>query len=94
LQYIGVAGVAARALRTMFPDATGAGETPAHADYQKIFDDGLAGLKDGTLIPDDPAVVGSTSGYVAPSTYFTRNPDAEEELGEIAEPFFSRGKVF
>ena len=48
--------------------------------------------KDGSLIPD--GVAGSTAGYVAPSTYFTNNPDTEVDLGTIAEPMFKIGKVF
>lgn len=94
LQGIAVAGTAARVLKSMFPDAVGAGETPAYAYWQKLFDDGIKALVDGSLIPDDPLVVGSASGYVAPSTYFTNNPDEEAEIGVIAEPFFTRGKVF
>lgn len=94
LEGISVAGSAARVLKSMFPDAVGAGETPAYAYWQKLFDDGIKALVDGSLIPDDPLVVGSASGYVAPSTYFTNNPDEEAEIGTIAEPFFTRGKVF
>jgi hypothetical protein len=92
LQSIGVAGVAARVLKSMFPDAVGADETPAYAYWQARFDDGIKALVDGSLIPDE--VVGTTSGYVAPSTYLTNNPDEEVDLGDIGEPFFTRGKVF
>jgi hypothetical protein len=94
LEGISVAGCAARVLKSMFPDAIGAGETPAYAYWQKLFDDGIKGLVDGSLIPDDPEVIGSASGYVAPSTYFTNNPDEEVELGDIAEPRFKMDKVF
>ena len=94
LQSIGVAGTAARVLKSMFPDAVGADETPAYAYWQARFDDGIKALVDGSLIPDDPLVIGTTSGYVAPSTYLTNNPDEEVDLGTIGEPFFTRGKVF
>jgi len=92
LRLLNSAGAAALILRIMFPDATGAAETPAYAFWAKWYQDGLARLRDGTGIPDD--VIGATSGYVAPSTYFTNNPDEEVDLGDIAEPFFSRSKVF
>jgi len=94
LESISVAGIAARVLKSMFPDAVGADETPAYAYWQRLFDDGIRALIDGSLIPDDPLVIGATSGYVAPSTYLTRNPETEEDLGTIAEPLFKIGTVF
>jgi len=92
LEALNAYGAAAGTLKSMFPDATGADETPAYAFWERRYRDGLAELKDGTGIPD--GVIGSTAGYVAPSTYLTRNPDVEEDLGDIAEPFFTRSKVF
>lgn len=83
-------GVTARALRSMFPDVTGPGEQPAYRYWQKLYDGALAGIKDGSMIP--PTV--SAGGAVSPSTYLTRNPDAEEDLGDIAEPKFKVGKDY
>ena len=91
LVMLNVYGGAARVLRAMFPDATGPGETPAYAYWEKQYDEGIAGLKNGSAIP---ASVEAAGVYVDPSTYFTRNPDTEEDLGEIAEPTFRRGMTF
>jgi hypothetical protein len=91
LKLLNSAGAAAAILKVMFPDATGAAESPAYAFWDKWYRDGLARLRDGSGVPPD---VTTNSAAVGPSTYFTRNPDAEEELGDIAEPFFTRSKVF
>ena len=84
-------GAAAAVLKSMFPDATGAGETPAYAFWEGRYKRGLEGIKNGTLIPPD---LTKGSGEVAPSTYLTVNPDAEVEDGDIAGSFFTRAKVF
>ena len=84
-------GTAAAILKSMFPGATGAAETPAYAFWEKRYRDGLKAIVDGSAIPPDAA---TGSGTVNPSTYFTRNPDAEEDLGDIAEPRFKMNKVF
>jgi len=91
LEGVSAAGSAARVLKSMFPNTTGAGETPAYAFWQKIYTDALAGIKSGAMIPPD-AISGGTR--FAPTTYFTRNPDEEEDLGIISEPFFHRGRPF
>lgn len=90
LEGLSAAGASARALKSKFPDATGPGETPAYSYWQKIFDNGIMGLKDGSLIPND-AVKGS---LIAPSTYLTINPDTEVDLGDIAEPIFKVAKDY
>ena len=84
-------GAAAAILKSMFLDAVGAGETPAYAFWEERYRRGLASIKDGSMIPPD---VLFNEASVAPSTYFTRNPDTEEDLGTIAEPFFKRSTVF
>ena len=91
LKFLNAYGAAAAILRAMFPDATGSGETPAYAFWEARYKAGLKGLKDGSHIP--PGVTRS-AGYVPPSTYLTRNPDEEEDLGDIAEPQFKVGQVF
>ena len=91
LVMLNVYGGAARILRAAFPDATGPGETPAYAYWEKQYDEGIAGLRNGTAIPRS---VSASDLYVDPSTYFTRNPDEEEDLGDIAEPTFKRRMTF
>ena len=81
-------GAAAAILKSMFPDSVGTGETPAYAFWESRYKDGL------TALTTTEAAGGIGAAYVAPSTYLTRNPDSEEALGDIAEPFFTRSKVF
>ncbi len=84
-------GAAAAILKSMFPGATGAAETPAYAFWEKRYQAGLMSIVDGSAIPPDAP---AGSGTVDPSTYLTRNPNAEEELGDIAEPRFKMSQVF
>lgn len=91
LKVLNSAGAAAMVLRSMFPDAAGAAATESYAFFYQWYKDGLARLRDGSGVPPE---VTTNAAYVTPSTYFTRNPDEEEELGDIAEPFFTRSKVF
>lgn len=78
-------GAVAEILKSRFPDATGPGETPAYALFERRYQDALKGLADGSLIPSD---VGRSEA-AKPSTYFTRNPDTDEDLGANAEPLFT-----
>lgn len=78
-------GAAAEFLKGMFPEATGPGENPAFAFWQKKYDDVIKGWKD----PDGPfglptGLLGGP-GDADPSTYFTRNPNEEEILGDLQE---------
>lgn len=84
-------GAAAAILKSMFPDALGPGETPAYAFWEARYQEGLKAIADGAVSPPEAA---SNSNQVLPSTYLTRNADAEEDLGAIAEPLFKIGKVF
>lgn len=86
-------GAAAAVLKSMFPDAVGPGDTPAYAFWNEWYQRGLAAIRDGSLVPVSIIVVGSGS-YVLPSTYLTNNPDTNEDIGIIAEPLFSIGKVY
>lgn len=80
-------GTTAELLKSMFPNATGPAETPAYAYYEKRYQAAIKGILDGSLIPSTV----STSALRA-STYFTRNPDSNEDLGDIAEPSFKVDK--
>lgn len=91
LRKISGAGVAAMTLKAMFPDQLGPAETPAYAFFEKQYQDALKLMKDGDFIS---SIVGTSGDLSDVSTYFTRNPDEEEELGEIAEPTFKVSSVF
>jgi len=93
LKLLNAEGTAMLVLKSMFPQRSGASEgSPSeYALYARNYNDGLRRLQSGEGIPPDAA---TGAGSVAPSSYFTRNPDQEEDLGEIAEPFFKRNQVF
>ena len=93
LKLLNAYGAAAAILRSMFPDRAGAGEGSAALEtfYAEQYNRGLRRLATGDAIPPGLA---AGSAQVTPSTYFTRNPDEEEDLGDIAEPFFKRSTVF
>jgi hypothetical protein len=84
-------GTAAAVLKSMFPASVGPGENPAWAFWEKRYQNWLTWLREGEGIPPD---VPSGAASVGPSTYFTRNPEEEENLGTIAEPRMTVGKVF
>lgn len=83
-------GACAAVLKSMFPASQGPGENPAYAFWESRYKAALKGIMDGKLIPS--TVPQSTKAK--PATYFTRNPDQEEDLGDIAEPSFKVGKNF
>lgn len=76
-------GAGAAILKQMFPGATGPGENPAFAFWESRYRAAIKGIRDGSLVPPDVAAAGA---FAAPSTYLTRNPDEEEDLGDIANP--------
>jgi hypothetical protein len=94
LRWLGVLtgyGSAAAILKSMFPAAVGPGETPAYAFWEERYQAGLKAITDGEIsAPDTP----TGSGFVEPSTYLTRNPDTNEDIGVNAEPLFSIGKIY
>jgi len=96
VDYLGLVnqyGAAAAILKAMFPEAAGSADTvPAiYQFWESRYQRALKALRDGSAIP---AGLAASSAQVTPSTYFTRNPDEEEDLGDIAEPFFKRSTVF
>lgn len=84
-------GAAAAILKSAFPDAVGPGDTPAYAFWEERYQAGLKLISDGEVAPPG---AGSNENNVLPSTYLTRNADAEEAIGVIAEPLFKMGRVF
>ena len=75
-------GAAAEFLKAIFPEATGPGESTAFGFWQKKYDDTLKAWRDGK---DIPAGLLGGSNDVSPSSYFTRNLNDEEVLGDLAE---------
>lgn len=83
-------GAAAAVLKSMFPNATGPAETPAYAFWEARYRTALKGINDGTFTPTG----GGANVRISPSAYFTKYPDEDKSLGDIAEPFFKRAKVW
>lgn len=86
-------GAAAAVLKSMFPDATGPGDTPAYAFWNDWYQRGLATILDGSVVPTVIVTPGSGT-FVLPETYLTRNADEELATGDIAEPLFKMGKIY
>ena len=86
-------GAAAAILKSMFPQSAGTSDAnpSIYAFWERRYRDALKQIRSGDAIPDEITAGGL---YAAPSTYFTRNPDEEEDLGDIAEPFFKRSTMF
>lgn len=75
-------GAAASALKGLFPEATGPGTNPAFAFWEDRYQKALAYF-DKLAFEEDVAV--STDDPPLPSTYFTRNRNQDEELGDLVE---------
>jgi hypothetical protein len=93
LKFLNALGAAALVLRAMFPASRAAGEASLseYALYQHWYETGLTRLAASGGIPS--AAPANSSTTIAPSTYFTRNPNVEETLGDISEPTFKRNMV-
>ncbi len=84
-------GAAAAILKSMFPAAVGAGETPAWAFWEKRYQEALTKIGSGDGIP--PEIL--SGARIRPSSYFTRYPTEEVDLSQSnSEPFFRRRKTF
>lgn len=87
-------GTAAMVLKSGYPEATGSGADPAYAFWEARYQAGLKSLFDGSGIPNDVLVLTGT-GSIQPSSYFTRNPDEEEILGDLeGASMFKTGMQF
>lgn len=75
-------GAAALATAAYFPDQVGPAEQPTSGFFTAWYRRCIDALASGVTIPTS-AGQGTSS---APSTYFTRNPDTEEDLGNIGNP--------
>ncbi len=69
---------AAQALRINFPEATGPGESPAYAYWEKRYQDAMGRFQ--VSVPEDLL----SGGTGTASSYFTKNPEMEAELGRLA----------
>jgi len=85
-------GAGALAAAGMFPGSAQAGPegTPLASFLQARYKVGLDRLVKGTGIPE--AAVRTSN--VTMRGYLDQHPDEEVDLGDIAEPFFTREKVF
>ena len=79
---VNIWGAAGEYLKGLFPEATGPGESPAFAFWQKKYIDALDAWRKGSDLP--ATLLGGDSDQ-SPSSYFTRNSAEEELLGDLAE---------
>lgn len=91
LRSLEAAGATADALAVKFPDGSGAGSVEETISYWlKVWDDGMAGLKDGSLIPD--GVSQSAAGL--PTSFFTEYPDEAPDLGDLLDLGVKRDRPY
>ena len=87
-------GAAAMILKSAYPEASGPGENPAYAFWESRYKEGLKAIRSGQDVPASLITSGENQG-MQPSSYFTRNPDEEEELGDLeGASLFKIGQVF
>jgi len=91
LKHLNVLGAAALTADVLFPQATGEGETPAGAKFEKRYQDGLARLESG----DNPVALilsqAADTGGRAPISHYTEMSSSDQEL---TEPHFTRDMEF
>lgn len=92
LTVVNAYGAASAILKGIFPDATGAGESPAYAFWEKRYQTELLRIETGAAIPTTL----SAGSSLKPRTYLTEHPNIEDDvdLGTAGEPFFKRNKVY
>lgn len=91
LRGLEAAGATADALAVKFPDGSGAGSVEETIAYWlKVWDDGMAGLKNGSLIPDG---VSQTDAGL-PTSFFREYPDEAPDLGSLLESGIRRDRTY
>jgi len=84
-------GAAAMILKAAYPEASGPGSNPAYMFWETRYQQGLAAMRKGQDVPT--ATTQAAYPGTLPSSYFTRNPDEEEELGDLeGESMFKIGR--
>lgn len=82
-------GTAWLVARAIFPDVAGPGESPLWRTFKDLFEDSLAGLKNGSMIPKG---IAGTADVATPTTINLEHPDDDvrDSLGTYARPAFHR----
>lgn len=83
-------GATAIAYKSVFPESSGIGSSPAYQYWETRYRRGLTALQKGEL-PSSIVTAGLTIG---PSTYFTKNPETPQDFGTLGEGLFDVDKVF
>jgi len=93
LKKVNAEGAAATVLRGMFPgQMQNANQVSSPADmWEARYKAALKLIQDQKFLS---SITGSGDDLQVPTTYLTNNPDEEEDIGEIAEPFFKLGHTF
>ena len=91
LRGLEAAGATADTYAVKFPDGSGAGSVEETIAYWlKMWDDGMAGLKDGTMIPDG---VSQTSAGL-PTSFYREHPDDAPDLGDLLDLGIKRDRTY
>lgn len=77
-------GVCAEVLKARFQDLSGINSEGAWSFFEKRYQDALVQIRAGTA-----ATLGGSPG--TPESYFTRNPDTAEDLGDLTELTLTAG---
>ena len=75
-------GTCAEILKARFQDATGVNAESAWGFFEKRYQEAITRIADGGA-----ATLGGSPGL--PSSYYLRNPDTTEDIGDQAEPTLS-----
>jgi hypothetical protein len=81
-------GTAAEILKAKFQSGGGPDAEKAWAFFEGRYQKALTRLAEGA------GVDSSAGDQLLPESYYTRNPDIHEEIGDIAEPVFADGMAF
>jgi len=84
LKRLEMLGTCAGILKVRFQDSAGPNTESLWSFYQQQYRDGLAAIRAGQIVQ------GLAGSGGLPGSYLTRNPDTEEDLGDLAvDPFGS-----
>jgi len=78
-------GTTAELLKVRFQDASGPGSEASWAFFERRYQDAMKRLWAGDMLDE---VAGAS---VAPASWYTRNPDGEEDLGDGVDPAITVG---
>lgn len=89
LKLLSAQGTAGLILKSYAVDKQGSEVDQLADDYISLYQAGLKGLRDGSMVPSSAPTLGTVG---KPSSHLTDYPDGDPDLGDQANPVFTRGK--